>query len=238
MYHPGSSDGLLALCLCLSACFCVLAITTQCSNAKSQPQWNVWFKKTREVTGQFKPRTGELKSKAGNDLREEGPVKQWWRYYREKLYKRDDNMITIYETKECKEEATILEEEIRKALKALYNGKSPGSNGIPIELTVKWSRRWSNKGVNSNMPTNLIWPKQWKESVYVPIPKKGDARICSNNRTIVLVSHASKVMLKVIQHRLDTYIEQEMAIEQAGFTKGRCTRDQISNLWLIMKNSI
>ena len=60
--------------------------------------------------------------------------------------------------------------------------------------------------------------------------KKGDARICSNNRTIVLVSHASKVMLKVIQHRLDTYIEQEMAIEQAGFTKGRCTRDKISNL--------
>ena len=104
--------------------------------------------------------------------------------------------------------------------------------------TVKGSIRRSNKGVNSNMPTNLdkrIWPKQWKESVYVPIPKKGDARICSNNRTIGLISHASKVMLKVVQHSLDMYMEQEMAIEQAGFTKGRGTRDQISNLRWIME---
>ena len=82
-----------------------------------------------------------------------------------------------------------------------------------------------------------IWPKQWKESIYVPIPKKEGARICSNNRTIALISHASKVMLKVIQHRLDMYMEQEMAIEQAGFTKGRDTRDQILNLRWIMERS-
>ena len=68
--------------------------------------------------------------------------------------------------------------------------------------------------------------------------KKGNARICSNNRTIALISHASKVMLKVIQHRLDMYMEQEMAIEQAGVTKGRGTRDQISNLRWIMERSI
>ena len=66
--------------------------------------------------------------------------------------------------------------------------------------------------------------------------KKG-ARICSNNRTIALISHASKVMLKVIQHRLDMYMEPEMAIEQAGFTKGRDTRDQILNLRWIMESS-
>ena len=82
-----------------------------------------------------------------------------------------------------------------------------------------------------------IWPKQWKESIYVPIPKKGDPRIRSNNRTIALISHASKVMLKVIQHRLDMYMKQEMAIEQAGFAKGRGTRDQISNLRWIMERS-
>ena len=67
--------------------------------------------------------------------------------------------------------------------------------------------------------------------------KKGDSIICSNNRTIALISHASQVMLKVIQHRLDIYMEQEMAIEQAGFTKGRGTRDQISNLRWVMERS-
>ena len=145
---------------------------------------------------------------------------QGWRYYTDKLYERDDNMTTICETKDCEEEATTSEEEIRKAFKAMS-----GSDG---------SRRISNKGFNSSMPTNQdkkIWPKQWKESVYVPIPKHGDARICSNNRTIAPISHASKVMLKVIQHRLAMYMEQEMA----GFRKGRGTRDQISNLRWTMK---
>ena len=68
--------------------------------------------------------------------------------------------------------------------------------------------------------------------------KKGYSRLCSNDRTIALISHASKVMLKVIQHRFDMYMEQEMAIEQTGFTKGRGTRDQISNLRWIMERSI
>ena len=83
-----------------------------------------------------------------------------------------------------------------------------------------------------------IWPKQWKESILCTNTKKEDARICLNNRTIALISHASKVMLKVIQHRLDMYMEQEMAIEQAGFTNGRDTRYQILNLRWIMERSI
>ena len=83
-----------------------------------------------------------------------------------------------------------------------------------------------------------IWPKQWKESIYVPIPKKGDGSVWSNNRTIALLSHASKVMLQVIQHRLDMYTEQEITIEQAGFTKGRGTRDQMPNLrWIIERST-
>ena len=65
------------------------------------------FKKIREITGKYKPRIGGIKSTSGNDLSEEGTVKQGWRHYAENLYKRDDNMTTIYETKECEEEATI-----------------------------------------------------------------------------------------------------------------------------------
>ena len=134
-------------------------------------------------------------------------------------------MTTIYETKECEEEAMILEEEVRKALKALSNGKSPGSAGIPIELLKEVDEEAIKvlTAICQQIWIKRVWPKQWKESVYVPIPKKGDSRICSNNRTMALILHASKVMLKVIQHRLDVYMEQEMAIEQACFTKGRGT---------------
>ena len=95
------------------------------------------FKKIREVTGKFKPRIGVLKSRSGNDLSEEVTVKEGWRLYTGNLYKRDANMTTIYATKECDEDATILEEEVRKDLKGLHNGKSPGYDGIPIELLNK-----------------------------------------------------------------------------------------------------
>ena len=90
------------------------------------------------------------------------------------------------------------------------------------------------------MPTNLDKKglAQTMEGVSLCTnTKKGDSRICSNNRTIALISHASKVMLKVIQHRLDIYMKKEMTIEQAGFMKGRGTRDQISNLRRIMERS-
>ena len=137
-------------------------------------------------------------------------------------------MTAIYETRECEEEATILEEEIRKALKAISNGKSPGSDGIPRELLMEVDEEAIKvlTAICQQIWIKRVWPKQWKESV--PIPKKGNSRICSNNRTIALISHASKVMLKVIQHRLDIYMEQEMAIDggesrsSTGFRLPRC----------------
>ncbi|PIK35145.1 hypothetical protein BSL78_28030 [Apostichopus japonicus] len=196
------------------------------------------FQKDRDITGEFKPRVGSLKSNAGGDLCEESLVKERWRVYTEDLYRSDHNIPQftegIYE-----EEAPIIEEEVRKAVKSLANGKSPGSDELPIELfkevgeegvivlTVICQRIWCTG----------VWPKRWKESIYIPIPKKGDPRICSNNRTIALISHASKVMLKVIQYRLEGYMEREMSIEQAGFRKGRGTRDQIANLRWILERS-
>ena len=95
-------------------------------------------------------------------------------------------MTTIYETNECEEEATILEEEVRKGLKALSNGKSLGSDGIPIELLKDLDEEAIKvlTAICQYIWITSVWPKQWKESVYVPIPKKGDSRICSNNRTI------------------------------------------------------
>ena len=80
------------------------------------------------------------------------------------------------------------------------------------------------------------WPQDWKRSVFIPIPKKGYAKECSNYRTIALISHVSKVMLKILQDRLQQYMNQELPDVQTGFRKGRGTWDQIANIcWIIEK---
>ena len=80
------------------------------------------------------------------------------------------------------------------------------------------------------------WPQDWKRSVFIPIPNKGNAKECSNYCTIALISHASKVMLKILQATLQQYINHELPDIQAGFRKGRGTRDQIANIhWIIKK---
>ena len=79
------------------------------------------------------------------------------------------------------------------------------------------------------------WPQGWKRSVFISIPKKGNAKECSNYHTIVLISHASKVMLKILQARLQPYVNRELPDVQAGFRKGRGTRDQIANIHWIME---
>ena len=80
------------------------------------------------------------------------------------------------------------------------------------------------------------WPQDWKRSVFIPIPKKGNTKECSNYRTIALISHTSKEMLKILQARLQQYVNHELAVVQGGFRKGRGTRDQIVNIcWIIKK---
>ena len=81
------------------------------------------------------------------------------------------------------------------------------------------------------------WPQDWKRSVFNPIPKKGNAKECSNYRTIALISHATKVMLKIFQARLQQYVNRELPDVQAGFRKGRGTRDQIANIRWIMEKA-
>ena len=80
------------------------------------------------------------------------------------------------------------------------------------------------------------WPQDWKRSVFIPIPKKDNAKECSNYHTIALISHASKVKLKILQARLQQYVNYELTDVQVGFSKGRGTRDQIANIhWIIEK---
>ena len=80
------------------------------------------------------------------------------------------------------------------------------------------------------------WPHDWKKSVFIPVPKKGNAKECSYNHTVALISHAGKVMIKILQARLQQYMNSELPDVQVGFSKGRGSRDQISNIhWIIEK---
>ena len=81
------------------------------------------------------------------------------------------------------------------------------------------------------------WPQDWKKSVFIPIPKKGNAKECSNYRTIALISHAGKVVLKILQDSLQQYVNHELPDVQAGFRKVRGARDQIANILLIMEKA-
>ena len=82
-----------------------------------------------------------------------------------------------------------------------------------------------------------LWPQDWKRSVFIPIPKKGSAKECSSYRTIALISHASKVILTILQAKLQQKVNRELPDDQAGFRKGRGARDQIANIHWIIENA-
>ena len=115
-----------------------------------------------------------------------------------------------------------------------YKQTSEG-DGIPVELF----RRADVKVLHSicqQIWKTQQWPQDWKSSVFIPIPKKDNAKECSNYHTIPLISHASKVILKILQVRLQQYVNHELPDIQAGFRKGRGTRDKIANIcWIIEK---
>ena len=134
-------------------------------------------------------------------------------------------------------EPDILECEVKWALESITTNKASGGDGIPVELfqILKDEAVKVLPSICQQVWKTQQWPQDWKRSVFIPIPKKGNAKECSNYRTIALISHASKVMLKILQARLQQYMNHELHDVQAGFRK-RGTRDQISNIrWIIEK---
>ena len=103
-------------------------------------------------------------------------------------------------------EPDILECEVKWALESITTNKASGRDGIPVEL-LTCQQIWKTQQ----------WPQDWKRSVFIPIPKKGNAKECSNYCTIALISHAGKVMLKILQARLQQYVNRELSDVQAGF---------------------
>ena len=116
--------------------------------------------------------------------------------------------------------------------------KASRGDGIPVELfqILKDDAVKVLHSVYQQVWITQQWPQDWKRSVFIPIPKKGNAKECSNYHTIALISHASKVMLKTLQARFQQYMNHEFPDVQAGFRKGRGTRDQIANICWILEN--
>ena len=135
-------------------------------------------------------------------------------------------------------EPDILECEVKWALGSITTNKASGGEGIPVELfqILKDDAVKVLQLICQQIWKTQQWPQDGKRSVFIPIPKKGNAKQCSNYCTIGLISHASKVMLKILQAKLQQYVNCEPDV-QAGFRKGRGTRDQIANIHWIMEKA-
>ena len=136
-------------------------------------------------------------------------------------------------------EGDILECEVKWALGSITTNKAGGADGIPVGL-FQILKDDAVKVLHSICQQNWKtqqWPQDWQRSVFIPNPKKGNAKECSNYCTIALISHASKVMLKILQARLQQYVNRELPDVQAGFRKGRGTRGQIANIRFIIEKA-
>ena len=175
---------------------------------------------------------GTIKDRNGMDLTEAEDIKKSWQEYTEELYKKDLHDPDNHNSVITHLEPDILECEVKWALGSITANKANGGDGIPVEL-FQTLEDDAVKVLHSIC--QQIWKTQdWKRSV-IPIPKKGNAKECSNYRTIALISHTSKVIL---QARLQQCVNQELPDVQAGFRKGRGTRDQISNIHWIMDKAM
>ena len=135
-------------------------------------------------------------------------------------------------------EPDTLECKVKWALGSITTNKASGGDGIPAKL-FQILKDDAVKVLHSTCQQiwkTEQWQQEWKRSVFISIPKKGNAKKCSNYYTIALISHASKVMLKILQTRLQQYMNRELPDVQTGFRKGRGTRDQIANIRWIIEN--
>ena len=172
------------------------------------------------------------------DLTEAEDIKKSWQEYTEELYKKDLHDPDNHDGVVTHLERDILECEVKWALGSITMNKASRGEGIPVELfqILKDDAVKVLHSICQQIWKTQQWPQDWKRSVFIPIPKKGNAKECPDYRTIALISHASQVMLKILQARLQQYMKHELSDVQAVFRKGRGTRDQIANIhWIIKK---
>ena len=182
-----------------------------------------------------------IKDRNGIDLIEAEDIKKKLQEYTEELSKKDlhdpDNHMGVI----THLESDILECKVKWALESITTNKGSEDDGIPVEpfQILKDDAVKVLHSICQQIWKTQQWPQDWKRSVFIPIPKKGNDKKCSNYRTIALISHASKVMLKILQARLQQYVNCELPDIQSGFRKGRGIRDQTANIcWIIEKERV
>ena len=168
---------------------------------------------------------GTIKDRNGMDLIEAEDIKKRSQGYTEELYKKDLHDTDNHDGVIPHLEPDILECEVKWALGSITMNKASGGDGIPAALfqILKDDAVKALYSICQQIGKTQQWPQDWKRSVFIPIPKKGNAKECSNYLTVALFSHPSKVMLKILQGRLQQYVNCELPDVEAGFRKGRGT---------------
>jgi hypothetical protein len=180
------------------------------------------FKKIRDTKGIFHAKMGSIKDRNSMDLTEAEDIKKRWQDYTEELYKKELHNPDNHNGVITHLKSDILACEVKWALGMITTNKASGGDGIPVELfqILKDDAVKVLHSICQQIWKTQQWPQDWKRSYFISIPKKGNAKECSNYRTIALISHTSKLMLKILQARLQQYVNHELPDVQAGFRKG------------------
>ena len=196
------------------------------------------FKKTRDTKGIFHAKMGSTKDKNGMDITEAVDIKKRWQEYTEELKKKDMHDPNNHDDVIIHLEAAILEFEVKWSLGSITRNKASGGDGIPVDLfqILKDDAVNALHSICQQIWKTQQWPQDWKRCIFISIPKKGNAKEYSNYHMITLISHASKILFKILQARLHQNVNRELPDVQAGFRKDRGTRFQIANIrWSIEK---
>ena len=219
-------------------------IDNQCKEIEKNLKTNNSKKAYDTVKTLTKPKQSKvnsIKNKQGDIIMEKSKILERWTEHCSELYnyelQGDNRVLNTEESQNEDSEDIILMSEIQEAIKMLKKDKSPGVDNIPGELIQAGGEHMATAlhNICNQIWKNVKWPQSWTRSLVIPLPKKGDLKVCNNYRTLSLISHPSKVLLRVILNRLKQQAKEIIAEEQAGFVKGRSTVEQIFNLRSIIE---
>ena len=200
------------------------------------------YQLVKDLTTEKQGKTTTIQDKSGKCMTEENEILNRWTKYCSHLYNYEtegDPIVLDCPQIPDEKHPPILQEEVEAAVKALKMGKSAGVDNIPAELVQAGEEAMTDIRISicNEIWKTGEWLTTWTQSLVITLPKKGNLQLCQNYRTISLICHPSKVMLKIILNRLQPQAEEVIAEEQAGFRAGRSTTEQIYNLRIFCKHT-